>query len=180
MNYSNHLFSSFKFSAFSSKGRIQSITVIFRIKFQIFLVFLSGTLKQDRVVAKSYHRLTKVDADRHVASDTTDLEPSQLTNETINTRTKRHVVYSLSEDLCSGFYNIYRPGKTTHNTCVQRWYYCPKYNIAAVECKSYSYGCLCSILKYKQPLCKTIFKIARRTIDSREIDIKFAESCECM
>ena len=131
-------------------------------------------------MAKSYHPLTKVDADRHVASEATDLEPSQMTNETTNTRTKRNVVYSLSEDLCSGFYKNYRPGKTTHNTCVRRRYYCPKYNIVAVECKNVSYGCLSSILKYKQPLCKTIFKIARRTLDSREIDIKFAERCECM
>ena len=47
-----------------------------------------------------------------------------------------------------------------------------------LDCKGY--GCLGKILKYELPLCKTNFNIAKRTLNSRKIDIKFQESCECM
>ena len=124
-----------------------------------------------------------LDAEPNLTMKTTNLEPTrQLGNGAFNIQRERHVVYRLSEKLCSGVNDSlnFQPRIATNHPCVNGSYYCPKYNITEVQCKKVSYGCFSSILMVGVPKCvESKFNIVTRMTPSGPIKIKYVTNCSC-
>ena len=145
---------------------------------QLLFVLSTWTLLPNQTMGKPYQQqdgdnTLDIFAER-------ELGPSEVVNETSQSRSKRQVLDGLSA-VCPGTYHDYSgPLSTTADGCVKRWSYCPKYNLYEAECKSTSFSCLSNIPIYGYAKCQGVPKTVTVTLSNgQKKTLRITSTCEC-